>query len=156
MLIDGNIVGIMRFQGDQHLMFLCIIDHFIHQKFCQSMVLVARIHCQVNYMKPFGLMKLVRPAGIQVILSLNEIPEGLQAGILFDQPAICGKHGLRLCEAVLQEIIMLCFIRNHQNTVQFTAVGIDLTGVKKLRQIAGKKLREKPFSGIVIRDQCMI
>ena len=41
-------------------------------------------------------------------------------------------------------------------TVQFTAVGIDLTGVKKLRQIAGKKLREKPFSGIVIRDQCMI
>ena len=62
MLIDGNIVGIMRFQGDQHLMFLCIIDHFIHQKFCQPMMLVSGVYRKVDHMETFCLVKLISPA----------------------------------------------------------------------------------------------
>ena len=38
--INRNIIGIMGFQRNQHLVFLGIIYHFIHQKFCQPMMLV--------------------------------------------------------------------------------------------------------------------
>ena len=51
---------------------------------------------------------------------------------------------------------MLRSVGYYQDAVQLTAVCIDLTGLKKLRKITGKKLRHQTFSGIPVWDQCMI
>ena len=60
--INRNVIGIMGFQRNQHLVFLGIIYHLIHQKFCQSMMLVSRVYCKVDHMETLCLVKLICPA----------------------------------------------------------------------------------------------
>ena len=105
MLIDGYIIGVMGFQGNEHFVLLGIIDDFIHQQFRKTMMLVGGIYSQINDMKPLCLVELVCPAGIQIILSENKIPEGLQAGVLFDQPTIRRNCGTEFREALMQNVI---------------------------------------------------
>ena len=30
MFVNRNVIGIVGFQGDEHFMFLCVLDDFIH------------------------------------------------------------------------------------------------------------------------------
>ena len=62
-------------------------------------------------------VKLVCPAGIQIIFSLDKVPEGFQAGVFFDEPSISGEQSFGFSKAVLQDVIRFTFIRNHQYTV---------------------------------------
>ena len=117
MFINRNVVGIVGFQRNQHFMFLGIVYDFIHQNFGQSVVLVPGVYCQIDYMESFCLVKLVGPAGIQIIFTLNEIPEGFQAGVFFDQPAVSGNCSSGFCETVLQNIIRFTLIRDNKNAV---------------------------------------
>ena len=63
-----------------------------------------------------------------------------------------GKCSSGLCETVVQKIVRFAFVRNNQDTVQFAAVRINFACLKELRQIAGKELRQKSFSGVSYPD----
>ena len=62
MFVNRNVIGIMGFQRNQHLVFLGVIYHFIHQKFCQPMMLVSGVYRKVDHMETFCLVKLISPA----------------------------------------------------------------------------------------------
>ena len=112
----------MGFQRNQHFMLLGVIDHFVHQDFGETMMLVVGINCKVDHMQAIGLMKLVGPAGVQIIFSLNEIPEGFETWIFLNETSVCSKGRFGLSETILQNIVRFTFIRDNQNAVQFTAV----------------------------------
>ena len=48
------------------------------------------------------------------------------------------------------------FIGNHQQTVAFRAVCINITAFIELRQITFKKLRHQPFPDVFVWNQAMI
>ena len=48
------------------------------------------------------------------------------------------------------------FVRNHQQTVAFRTVCINITAFIELRQITFKKLRHQPFPDLFIRNQTVV
>ncbi|MCQ5300173.1 hypothetical protein NE644_22520, partial [Blautia wexlerae] len=76
--------------------------------------------------------------------------------IFFDHPSVRGKCSSVRCETVVQKILSFAFVRNNQDTVQFAAVRINFACLKELRQSAGKELRQKSVSGVIIRNQGML
>lgn len=76
MLIKGNILLIVSFQGDHQPVLFGISNHLIQQNSRYSVMLHAGPYSQIDHMEPFRLMKLIRPSGIQIISSLDKIPEG--------------------------------------------------------------------------------
>ena len=91
----------MGFQRDHQLMPVRIIDHLIHQLFSKTVMLHLRRHCQIDHMKPFCCMKLGSPAGIQIVFSLDEFPQGRKTWILFDQIAICFQKGKKIHHQIM-------------------------------------------------------
>ena len=104
-------------------------------------------------MYPLCLMELTCPACIQIILAKCKIPECFQAVVLFDQAFICSNRPSKLCQIMVNWILMFRLIRHYKNAVEFLAIGIDVTRLKKFCQVTLKQLRQKSFPCFFIFDQ---
>ena len=89
LLIKGNILRIVRLQGNHQLVLVRIPDSLLHQHSCNAMMLHFRVHCQINDVYSLFLMQLVCPAGVQIIPSQYKIEKGFQGMILLNQISVC-------------------------------------------------------------------
>ena len=75
--IEFHVFWIMCFEGDHQFVLLGIVNGFLQKFRRDPMMLHGWIHRQINDMQTLILMQLIRPAGIQIILTLHKIPKCL-------------------------------------------------------------------------------
>ena len=98
-------------------MLLGVADGLADQQAGDPVMLHLGPHGQVNEMQAVFLVKLVRPAGIEIISSHEEVPESFQADILADKVFVRLQLGPQLRQIKLKWVVGLRLIGNHQDPV---------------------------------------